>query len=260
MSLVQAEVTQMAPSNPANLLQIAVERGADVEQLGKLMDLQERWSAAEAKKAFFSARAKFQSKCPTIKKDKEVSYGNTKYSYATLAGIAEQIREPMEACGLTYRFEIADTKEEIKVSCLLSHVDGHTEINTMTAAPDDSGAKNEIQQRGSAVSYLQRYTLIGALGIASAVEDDDGGSTGATNVEQLRKHNDYVRDNLESIVAIKNGIAESLLEEAAEAWAELDQDTQRGLWLAPTKGGIFTTLERQIMKSDEWNEARKNIG
>ena len=37
-----------------------------------------------------------------------------------------------------------------------------------------------------------------------------------------------------------------------EAWNELDTDTKTALWLAPTKGGCFTTVERAIMKSDRW--------
>ena len=39
--------------------------------------------------------------------------------------------------------------------------------------PDTSGKKNEIQSRGSTITYLQRYTLIGALGLTTADEDID---------------------------------------------------------------------------------------
>jgi len=31
------------------------------------------------------------------------------------------------------------------------------------------------------------------------------------------------------------------------------------LWVAPSKGGIFTTAERSDLKSNEFNEARKLI-
>ncbi len=37
-------------SNPVTLLQTALEKGVDTEQLEKLMNLQERWEAKEAKK------------------------------------------------------------------------------------------------------------------------------------------------------------------------------------------------------------------
>jgi len=45
---------------------------------------------------------------------------------------------------------------------------------------------------------------------------------------------------------------EASLSAAIEAWHELDTETKTALWLAPTKGGCFTTVERAIMKSDRW--------
>lgn len=74
-------------------------------------------------------------------------------------------------------------------------------------------------------------------------------------VEPLLKHNAAVRDNLPSVFAIKQGIAEGDLSAASEAWGELDKDTKMALWVAPTKGGIFTTAERDIMKSTEFRTA-----
>ena len=44
----------------------------------------------------------------------------------------------------------------------------------MTADKDTSGNKNSIQSIGSTRTYLQRYTLIGALGLSTAEDDTDG--------------------------------------------------------------------------------------
>lgn len=44
----------------------------------------------------------------------------------------------------------------------------------MRASPDNSGSKNAIQAVGSTVTYLQRYTLLAATGLAAAGQDDDG--------------------------------------------------------------------------------------
>ena len=74
-----------------------------------------------------------------------------------------------------YRYEIADSGEALAVTCVLTHTDGHSERTTMTAGADTSGSKNAIQARGSAVSYLERYTLCGALGLLTVDEDSDGG-------------------------------------------------------------------------------------
>lgn len=58
---------------------------------------------------------------------------------------------------------------------------------------------------------------------------------------------------IDSINAIKDGIRENNLSSAVEAWAELSEETQQALWKAPTKGGIFTTKERDVMKGNNWS-------
>ena len=62
----------------------------------------------------------------------------------------------------------------------------------------------------------------------------------------------------ESVDAIRNGIDSGDLWKAAEAWFELDQEAMRGLWIAPTKGGPFTTEQRRVMKSDEFLKLNPN--
>ena len=60
----------------------------------------------------------------------------------------------------------------------------------MTARPDDSGKKNSIQQHASAITYLQRYTLMASAGVAAMdQEDDDGAATGAAvDEKEPEKH------------------------------------------------------------------------
>jgi len=151
--------------------------------------LQERYNANQARKAFFEAFSKFQSQCPEIRKSKEVAFDKTKYTFATLADITRQINKPLENNGLNYRFEFSEQGDNIVVTCLISHVNGHTERTTMSAKADQSGAKNQIQSRGSTVTYLQRYTLIGALGITTADQDVDGRQP-EYDVDRL--HKDYM--------------------------------------------------------------------
>lgn len=165
---------QTTSHQPVDLISQAINKGLTGNELEKLLSLQERWEANQARKAFFEAFTKFQSDCPDIRKAKEVSFGNTKYNYAPLSDITRQIGKAVKDNDLSYRWEIQDTEKEIKVSCLISHIDGHTERTTMTASPDTSGSKNPIQARGSAIEYLKRYTLIGALGISTADTDMDG--------------------------------------------------------------------------------------
>jgi len=70
--------------------------------------------------------------------------------------------------------EFAEDNSKMKVTCILSHIDGHSETTTMEGGLDNSGAKNDIQQKGSTHTYLQRYTLIGVLGLSTSDDDKDG--------------------------------------------------------------------------------------
>ena len=163
----QAQVAQSA--QPMRLIELAITQGADVDKLERLMALQTQWEAKEARKAFLEAMANFQSKCPDIMKLKK----GHNYLYAPLSDIVAQIRDILSASGLSYRFEQSH-ENGIQVTCIVSHIGGHSEQTTMKAAPDASGSKNAIQAVGSAVQYLMRYTLIGALGITTADHDMDG--------------------------------------------------------------------------------------
>lgn len=176
-------------TTPSSLLQQAIEKGLGVEELSKLMDLQERWEKNQARKLFFEAFTSFQTNCPQLRKVK--SGYDDRYKYTPLSEITRQIAEPLKAAGLSFRWEIQDTEKELKVTFLVSHIDGHTERTTMSAAPDPSGSKNAIQARGSAITYLQRYTLIGGLGISTADIDSDG-AQGKQPEDMDKLHKDYM--------------------------------------------------------------------
>ncbi len=174
-------------SNPAYLLELAIEKNSSIEQMEKLMDLKDRYDKKIAKQNFLMAISIFQSDCPVIKKTKKVAFGNTKYSYAALGDIAEQIKKVLQKNGLSYRWEMKDETEKMICTCIVSHIDGHSEQTTMSASKDSSGSKNEIQQRGSTITYLQRYTLISVLGISTADDDVDGGKPKDEAVEGVEE-------------------------------------------------------------------------
>lgn len=264
--VIKQEVNPLA-GTPAYMLQLAVEQGADLDKLEKLMQLKERWDAAEAKKAFVAAKSGFRSECPAI--DRTMQGHNSKY--AGLADALEQIKALMGKYGLSHDWKTTQDGPAITVECTLTHIQGHSESTRLTAGPDASGNKNSIQAIGSTVSYLERYTLFAILGLSSKEQDDDGNGSEAektgVNAEVIREavkkeaiawfvaYQDCVRTHLNSIVAIKNAIATQQYSIACEAWDEIDNQSKEKLWLATTKGGIFTTEERRIMKSNEFHEA-----
>lgn len=163
-----------ATMNPSGLLQIAVQQGADLDKLERLMALQERWEATEARKAFVAALAAFKADPPALTKNKRVKFNQTEYSHATLDHVSAAIGAALTKHGLSHRWEVTQTAERITVACVLQHVMGHSERVTMEAPADQSGSKNSIQAIGSTVTYLQRYTLLSATGMAVKGQDDDG--------------------------------------------------------------------------------------
>lgn len=157
------------------LMEIALTTDAGIEKLEKIMMLQENWEAKEAKKTFIIALSSFQAECPTIKKSKPVEYnGKVMYKYAPIEDVITQVGALIASNGLSYRFEQDQSNGIIGITCIVSHIDGHSESNRMESQPDNSGKKNPIQSIGSTVTYLKKYTFLGSFGIATADEDLDG--------------------------------------------------------------------------------------
>lgn len=154
---------------PMDMLDRAVSSGASIETLEKLMALQERWEANQARKAFDAAISDAKSEIPIVTKN---ATGHNSKRYADFSAYAAALKPILAKYGLSYRFR-SDQTDRITVTCILSHKDGHSEESTLSGPADASGNKNAIQAIGSTLTYLQRYTLVQALGLAAA-EDDDG--------------------------------------------------------------------------------------
>lgn len=168
-----------AAASPMELIARAVSSGATPETLERLMALQERWQAAQAKSDFDKAIAAAKAEIPRIIKNKATDFESkrtgtsTSYRYETLPALAAALDPVLNKYGLNYRFSSKSEGQAISVTCIISHVSGHREETTLQCAPDNTGNKNSVQAIGSATTYLQRYTLKLALGI-SASDDDDG--------------------------------------------------------------------------------------
>lgn len=174
-------------TTPAVLLELAVNQNADIDKLEKLMELQIRWEENEARKAYHSAMAAFKADPPEITKDRHVSYntskGNIDYKHSSLSNVTNTINKALSKHGLSASWKTAQTDGNITVKCTITHVNGYSESTTLSAAPDSSGGKNSIQAIGSTVSYLERYTILAATGLASTDMDDDG--VGAVEPEYI---------------------------------------------------------------------------
>ena len=171
-------------ASPVGMMMQALQSGMTVEQMQGMLAIQKDWEANEARKAYVVAMAEFKRDPPEIFKRKNVAFGETSYNHATLGDVTTAIVNGLAAHGISHRW---DTKQHeggrIVVTCILTHNMGHSESTALEAQPDNSGKKNGIQQMASTVTYLQRYTLLGASGLATKdMEDDDGRASGGESL------------------------------------------------------------------------------
>lgn len=168
-----------AAVTPMDLLQKAMDTGADLDKLEKLMDMQDRYEAGQARKAFVSALNAFKEDPPEIQKNKTIEHNGKLISkYAGLDQVSRVIGAALTAHGLSHRWDTEQGEGGISVTCILTHEQGHSEKTTLKAGADTGGAKNNIQALGSTLTYLQRYTLLAATGMSVGDTDDDGGAGG----------------------------------------------------------------------------------
>lgn len=158
-----------ATLTPMDMIERAVSSGAGIDTIEKLMGLQERWEANQARKAFDAAVADAKAEIKPVARNAK---GHNEKRYADFAAIALAVDPILSKHGLSYRFRSSQA-ERINVTCVLSHKLGHSEETTLSGPPDNTGNKNAIQAIGSTLTYLQRYSLMQALGLAAS-NDDDG--------------------------------------------------------------------------------------
>lgn len=171
------EIAVSGHEAPATLISQALSQGADLEKLQGLLDLQERWEANEAKKAYVVSMSAFKANPPTIIKDKtNKQYGST---YSSLENFVSSVISALGANDLSHSWDI-DQSSGITVSCKITHAAGHSETTSMSGPPDTSGKKNPIQQIKSTITYLKLATLEAITGLASEDGglDDDGNGAG----------------------------------------------------------------------------------
>jgi len=192
------------PVTPMEMLHQALTNGQSVEILERLMTLQERYQAAEARRAFIDAKAAFKAEAPAVEKDKDNLQYKSKYS--SIGAIVNTMNPILSKHGLDASWDIwqAEDLSEVKVICTLSHRDGHSESVSMRSKPDGTGQKNPIQQMKSAGTYLKIATYEAVVGVASneGNADDDGNAAGSSPIseEQTKRILDLI-DETESSAA-----------------------------------------------------------
>jgi len=259
-----------ADKTPLQLLDKAMNKGVDTEQLRQFMDLQERWEKNEARKAYNEAIAAFKQNPPVVIKDMlNKQYGS---NYSSLANLVNTVNSALSPHGLNAHWEYGQDSDFIHVTCVLSHFLGHSEKVTLSGPPDESGAKNKIQQIKSTTTYLKAATFEAVTGIASidANADDDGNTTGKPIIDKKvlldaeMRGIEYMKvcyEHKDVIEQVKDYLAIDDFQAAAEVLYSLPNAVLQKINRAPTKGGIFTLEEKAKMDrehNEQWREAGDN--
>ena len=161
-----------------SMIHLAIQQGAGIEQLERLWDMQLKYEANEAKKAYHFAMSEFKKERIVITKDKDNAQYKSKYT--SIGNLVDSVTPILGKHGLTHKWDISQEGDMITVTCVSTHALGHSEKVSMHAPSDKSGAKNPIQQIKSTRTYLQAATFESLFGLAStdANCDDDGNGYG----------------------------------------------------------------------------------
>ena len=168
------QISIVPESSVMDKLLAVASSGMDISMVEKFMVLAERNEANEARRAYNKAFAAFKADPPEIVKDRTVDYKNTHYTHASIGAVVSAIIEKMSEFGLSHSWFIQQESQNITVVCRITHELGHFEETGITAGADTSGGKNSIQAIASTITYLERYTIQAATGIAVLENDDDG--------------------------------------------------------------------------------------
>ena len=208
----QEEALVPVSASPNAVVIMAMQKGYTPELIEKMMALQERNDANEARKAYYQAVADFKMNPPKILKDKEnsqFSRADKKSMYVSLGNLVQTVNPALGQHGLSASWEINQAEKLVKVSCKLSHRLGHSETVTMEAPPDVSGgnAKNPIQQIKSTITYLRAATFEAVTGLAAtddANTDDDGNGSGNGKMTPFEEWEIKCREVCEAAQALED--------------------------------------------------------
>ena len=176
----------------------------DSAKLRELLEMRREIKLEAAKEDFEQSFADFKRNVPVIQKTKGIviskgADAKPAYYYAPLDEVCEKLIPALIAVGITHKWRTTYEGDYMVVTCLLKkglHTDDGT---SMRGLADTSGSKNPIMAEGSTLSYLERYTLCAACGIAVKGADTDaqGMSTGDVSEQVEFIENSCSLDELE---------------------------------------------------------------
>lgn len=171
-ALARIEEGPPARREPMDLLAQAVQQGASVETLERMMSVRRELKAEQAKEAYFAALAAFQSECPIIAKS-EAGYNN-QYRFAPLEKIVAAVAPLLNKHGFAHQEDAQVTEGWVEAIVTVTHRAGHSETKRFKIPTESKAGMSAQQKYGAAMTYATRYAFCAAFGIRTGEKDTDG--------------------------------------------------------------------------------------
>lgn len=209
---------------PSEMINIAIANGADLDKLEKLLTLQERWEANEARKIFAKSFAASQEKILSVAKTKNNSQTHSKY--ADLGDVIESSKPVYTKEGFSIIFYEGDCPKEnhIRIFADVLHSYGHKETYHYDVPMDGKGLRGNdnmtaIHGKASSISYGRRYLMCMIWNIPT--QDNDGQSIRPVNkISDSKLH--IIRDLMISKELTESKLVEFLKVDKLENMLEAD--------------------------------------
>lgn len=167
--------------DPFALIAQVVQAGqVDVGVIERLCDLQERVAKQRAHAAFIQAKAAMQADMPVIEKTKPVYDQNkrdVRYKYAPLEHVVSVAGPIIAKHGFSYAFETEVSGGTFTATCVVTHIEGHSERSSFSAPVGQEKFMSEVQKHGARSTYCKRNAFMDAFGVTCSGEDVDGAGT-----------------------------------------------------------------------------------
>lgn len=244
-----------AQSLIAVISQAAKDPSVDLVKMQGLMELYERIEAKRSETAFNASMSVAQTAMRPIQAD--MTNPQTRSLYASYAKLDSKLRPIYTRNGFALSFDTAtaDVPDYIRVLCYVTHKDGGSRTYRVDMPADGKGAKGgdvmtKTHATGAGMTYGMRYLLKMIFNVAVGEDDTDGNPPSPQEAQERRKeaHDEALGRHSESVAFIKDCIERQDWQAMTDEWRAIPESDQMALWIAPTRGGVFTTLERASIK------------
>jgi hypothetical protein len=155
----------------------------DIEKMKVLMAMRADMRSEDARRAFNIAMSAAQAEMRPIAAD--ATNPQTKSKYASYAALDRALRPIYTGQGFGLSFGTAEggPAEHVRVTCLVTHANGHERTYQADMPADGKGAKGgdvmtKTHATGAALTYGQRYLLKMIFNIAVGPDDDGNAASG----------------------------------------------------------------------------------